>query len=82
MTRDAYGLERFVMTADAHGGERPATITPFLVCSFLTVAVAVPVAMWLGFKQPRTSRGLAPYLGMSATVSLFVGDRLLRWCLR
>lgn len=59
----------------------PLTIL-FLVCSFLTVAVAVPVAMWLGFKQPRTSRGLAPYLGMSATVSLLVGDRLLQWWLR
>ena len=59
----------------------PLTI-PFLACSFLTTVVAVPVAMWLGFKQPRTSRGLAPYLGMSATVSLLVGDRLLQWWLR
>lgn len=54
----------------------------FLVCSFLIGAVAIQVSVWLGYRQPRTSRGLAPYLGMSGTISLLVGDRLIQWWLR
>lgn len=59
----------------------PLTILT-LGLSFLMSGAMAWVLMRLGRKQPRGSLEFAPYLAISATISLLVGDRIIRWYVR